>query len=72
VIVGDQLGDVADGVDEVERGGAAVGVRDRRALLLIRITVKREQLMALLDPCGSVVDRTARDVDREVIARIGS
>ena len=44
---------------------------DRRALLFFGIAVKREELMSLPDPGRRLVDRATRDVDREVIARIG-
>ena len=46
-------------------------MHDRCALLLIGITVKGEQLVPLFNPCRSLPDRRARDVDREVIPRIG-
>jgi hypothetical protein len=72
VIVGDQLRDVAGGIEEVERRGATIRMRDRGAILLIGIAVKGEELVSLFNPCRSALDRPARDVDREVIARIGS
>ena len=34
--------------------------------------MKHEELVSLFKPCRSLLDRAARDVDREVIARIGS
>jgi hypothetical protein len=71
MIVRDQLNDVPTRIEEVERGGTAVGVHDRRAFLFVRIAVKGEQLVPLFNPCRGVMDRPARDVDREVIARIG-
>jgi hypothetical protein len=53
VIVGDQLRDVAGGVEEVERRGAAIGVDDRRTFLDVGIVVEGEQRVPLLDPAAA-------------------
>jgi hypothetical protein len=53
-----------------QRKRVALAALDALRLLLIGIAVKGEELVTLVNPCRSVLDRPARDVDREVIARI--
>src|SRR5439155_19722286 len=66
----DQLDDVAGGMEEVEGGGSAVALHDRRSLLDVGIAVELEQLVPAAEPRRRLLDRAARDVDREVVAGV--
>jgi hypothetical protein len=70
VVVRDQLDDVAAAVEEVEGSRAAVGVDDGRAFLDVGVVVEREQRVAVAQPCRRVLDASAGDVDREVVAGV--